>query len=96
MAEHGDDGNGPGAIMAVGTGFSTSKTLLSVVELGLFTTLGSTGLTGGEIAERLDLRSRAVFDCTGADFTGWCREVGFDRVEIVPVTGPASAAIAYR
>jgi len=43
-------------------GFWPSKTLLSAVELGLFTLLGSSSLTAGEIADRLQLRSRAVFD----------------------------------
>ena len=52
----------PGHIMQVGMGFWPSKTLLSAVELGLFTALGDESLTGGDIAERLDLRSRAVFD----------------------------------
>lgn len=52
----------PGLIMQVGTGFWPSKTLLTAVELGLFTTLGSGPFTGREIAERLELRSRAVFD----------------------------------
>ena len=52
----------PSAIMQIGLGFWPSKTLLSAVELGLFTVLGSGSLTGGEIAERLQLRSRAVFD----------------------------------
>jgi len=52
----------PATIMQVGTGFFTAKTLLSAVELGLFTTLGSGAMTGQEIAERLDLRSRAVYD----------------------------------
>ncbi len=37
-----------------------------------------------------------AFDYTGADFAGWCREVGFQRVEILPLTGPASAGIAYK
>ncbi len=37
-----------------------------------------------------------AFDYTGADFTGWCREVGFKDVEIVPLTGPVSAGIAYK
>jgi hypothetical protein len=37
-----------------------------------------------------------AFDFTGADFAGWCREVGFQEVEIVPLTGPASAGIAYK
>lgn len=52
----------PSLIMQIGMGFRASKTLLSAVELGLFTTLGSGGLTGPAIAERLELRSRAVYD----------------------------------
>ncbi len=52
----------PSLIMQIGTGFWPSKTLLSAVELGLFTTLGSGQLTGPAIAERLELRSRAVYD----------------------------------
>jgi hypothetical protein len=36
------------------------------------------------------------FDFTGADFAGWCTEVGFRRVEITPLVGPASAGIAYK
>src|SRR5258706_9625077 len=52
----------PSAIMQVGMGFWPSKTLLSAVELRLFTLLGSSSLTAGEIADQLQLRSRAVFD----------------------------------
>lgn len=37
-----------------------------------------------------------AFDYTGADFGGWCREIGFRETEIVPLTGPSSAAIAYK
>jgi hypothetical protein len=37
-----------------------------------------------------------AFDYTGADFAGWCREVGFREVEFLPLTGPASAGIAYK
>jgi hypothetical protein len=37
-----------------------------------------------------------AFDFTGADFASWCREVGFSDVEIVPLAGPTSAAIAYK
>jgi hypothetical protein len=37
-----------------------------------------------------------AFDYTGADFAGWCRDVGFQEVEIVPLTGPGSAGIAYK
>jgi hypothetical protein len=37
-----------------------------------------------------------AFDFTGSDFAGWCREVGFREVEVVPLTGPASAGIALK
>jgi len=37
-----------------------------------------------------------AFDFTGADFTSWCLEAGFKRCEILPLGGPASAAIAYK
>lgn len=37
-----------------------------------------------------------AFDFTGADFDGWCREAGFSRTEVLPLAGPASAAIAYK
>jgi hypothetical protein len=37
-----------------------------------------------------------AFDYTGADFAGWCREVGFKETEIVPLAGPTSAGIAYK
>lgn len=36
------------------------------------------------------------FDYTGADFRGWCSEVGFKRFEIINLAGPTSAAIAYK
>lgn len=37
-----------------------------------------------------------AFDFTGADFSGWCREVGFTKTEVIPLTGPASAGVAYK
>lgn len=37
-----------------------------------------------------------AFDFTGADFGRWCREVGFRRVEVIPLGGPASAGVAYK
>ena len=37
-----------------------------------------------------------AFDFTGADFSRWCREVGFSRTEIIPLAGPASAGVAYK
>jgi 2-polyprenyl-3-methyl-5-hydroxy-6-metoxy-1,4-benzoquinol methylase len=37
-----------------------------------------------------------AFDFTGADFESWAKEAGFKRVEIVPLAGPSSAAIAIK
>jgi hypothetical protein len=37
-----------------------------------------------------------AFDFTGADFRQWTLEAGFTRCEIMPLVGPASAAIAYK
>src|SRR5215204_3472970 len=52
----------PSHILQVGMGFWGSKTLLSAVELELFTTLGSDSMTGREIAEALGLDDRAIPD----------------------------------
>jgi SAM-dependent methyltransferase len=52
----------PSHIMQVGAGFWASKTLLSAVELELFTQLGGESLTGEEIEERLGLHPRATDD----------------------------------
>jgi predicted O-methyltransferase YrrM len=52
----------PSHIMQVGMGFFASKTLLSAVELEVFTRLGSGSLTGEEIGERLDLHPRGIYD----------------------------------
>lgn len=37
-----------------------------------------------------------AFDYSGADFQGWCREVGFQRFEVIHLFGPSSAAVAYK
>jgi len=37
-----------------------------------------------------------AFDFTGADFIGWCREVGFTKCAVIPLAGPASAGVAYK
>jgi len=45
----------PSHIMQVGMGFFASKTLLSAVELGLFTELAKQPMTGAEIVRTLAL-----------------------------------------
>src|SRR4051794_29002784 len=52
----------PSHILQVGMGFWGSKTLLSAVELELFTRLGNESMTGPQIAEALDLAPRAIPD----------------------------------
>ncbi len=52
----------PSQIIQVGIGFRASKTLLSAVELELFTILDAESLTGPQIGERLGLHPRAVYD----------------------------------
>ena len=52
----------PSHIMQVGMGFFASKTLLSAVELGLFTELAKQPMTGAEIVRTLGLNHRAVPD----------------------------------
>jgi predicted O-methyltransferase YrrM len=37
-----------------------------------------------------------AFDYSGSDFADWCREVGFRKFEIIHLTGPSSAAVAYK
>ena len=37
-----------------------------------------------------------AFDYSGADFKDWCGEAGFSRFEVIALSGPSSAAIAYK
>jgi hypothetical protein len=37
-----------------------------------------------------------AFGFTGDDFTDWCKNVGFERVEILPLSGPMTAGIAHK
>jgi predicted O-methyltransferase YrrM len=37
-----------------------------------------------------------AFDFTGTDLIRWCTQVGFQKVDIMPLAGPTSAAIAYK
>jgi SAM-dependent methyltransferase len=59
MAEQHPD---PELIMQLGMGFMGSKTLLSAVELELFTILGEGPRTGPEIGDRLGLHPRSLYD----------------------------------
>ena len=42
------------------------------------------------------IETRGGFDYTGADFASWARSVGFKDVQVLPLTGPTSVAIAFK
>ncbi len=44
----------------------------------------------------IEFGAQGGFDYTGAQFDQWCRGAGFKRTEVIPLTGPTSAAIAYK
>ncbi|MBJ8343818.1 methyltransferase [Antrihabitans sp. YC2-6] len=52
----------PGAILQLGTAFWASKTLLSAIELGLFTELASGPLGADDLGDRLGLHQRSRLD----------------------------------
>jgi hypothetical protein len=52
----------PSHVMEVGTGFWPSKTLLSAVELDLFSVLGAESMSGEQVGARLALHPRAIDD----------------------------------
>lgn len=37
-----------------------------------------------------------AFDFSAADFFGWCRQVGFQKFDVISLGGPASAGVAYK
>jgi precorrin-6B methylase 2 len=52
----------PSKIMQVGMGFFASKTMLTAVNMGLFTHLAKADLTGQAIKEKLGLHNRGLYD----------------------------------
>jgi predicted O-methyltransferase YrrM len=72
----------PGRIMQLGTGFFATKTLLSAVELGLFTTLATEPKTGAALQSELGLHPRVT-----ADFLDALVSLGLLEREGASVTG---------
>ena len=52
----------PSKIMQIGTGFWASKTLLTAVNMELFTILSKRELSGPAIQSKLGLHSRSLYD----------------------------------
>lgn len=75
-------GPNPSKIMQVGTGFFATKTLLSAVELGLFTGLSAGPKTGKQLEAELELHPRGT-----ADFLDALVALGFLTREGPSVTG---------
>jgi hypothetical protein len=42
------------------------------------------------------VEARGGSDYTGAQFDGRCTDAGFSRTEVIPLVGPASAAVAHK
>jgi len=42
------------------------------------------------------IETEGGFNFTGADFDSWCKEIGFKETTVMPLTGPSSAAIAFK
>ncbi|UGY93756.1 acetylserotonin O-methyltransferase [Streptomyces gobiensis] len=57
-----DDSRGPDGILELATGFMAAKTLLSAVELGLFSRLGNGPVTGDRLRDELGLAKRSARD----------------------------------
>jgi hypothetical protein len=82
----------PDHIMQIGMGFFASKTLLSAVELGLFSELSRGPMTGAEVEKTLKLHPRGT-----ADFLDTLVSLGFLQRDGASMTGryantPATAA----
>ncbi|WP_445737771.1 methyltransferase [Mariniflexile sp.] len=52
----------PSKILQTGTGFFNSKTLLTAVNMGLFTVLGDNKMSGKDIQKNLGLHDRSLYD----------------------------------
>lgn len=52
----------PGKIMQVGMGFWASKTLLTAVNMGLFTLIAEKDISGPQIIKKLGLHNRSAYD----------------------------------
>jgi hypothetical protein len=80
------DGATPDSILQLGLAFWGSRTLLSAVELGLFTELASGPLTADELRRRLKLHERSALDFLDALVAlGMLQRQG-DRYDNTPAT----------
>jgi hypothetical protein len=54
------------------------------------------GATGLLMSLNMLIEFGEAFDFSGADFRKWCGEVGFKRFEVLHLSGPSSAAVAWK
>ena len=86
----------PGPLLQIGLGFFASKTLLSAVELDVFTTLGSTALDADTLRHRLGLHPRAMHDFLDALVALQILDRTGDGPDATYRNTPASAAFLDR
>jgi precorrin-6B methylase 2 len=86
----------PGPLLQLGLGFWASKTLLSAVELDVFTTLGSAELDADTLRERLGLHPRGVHDFLDALVALQILDRAGDEPRATYRNTPASAAFLDR
>jgi hypothetical protein len=96
-------------IMQVGLGFWASKTLLSAVEMELFTELAKHPEDLESLQGRLRLHPRSArdfldtlietaggFDYTAGDCMDWMKAAGFSACRVEHLTGPDSMVIGIK
>lgn len=96
----------------MGLGFWGSKTLLSVIEAGLFTELAKggalivhetlidderkTNALGLLMSLNMLIETPGGFDYTGKDCRGWMNEAGFRQSYVEPLAGPDSMVVEIK
>lgn len=45
---------------------------------------------------KMPIKFGDAFDFSGADFRGWCAELGFRGLDVIHLGGASSAAITYK
>ncbi len=91
----------PESIMQLGMSFWASKTLLSAMELELFTELAKhperrENAFGLLMSLNMLIETEDGFDYTGADCRGWMADAGFRESRVEHLVGPDSMVIGIK
>lgn len=95
--EHTESQLSPSRIIETGMGFWASKTLLTAVNIGLFTRLGKGPLPASRIAEKLDLHQRSIYDFLDALVAmGFLNRTGLKETAVYSNTPETAAFLDQR